>query len=773
MITIARAQNVMEVFEPGAPTDVDLFAAKQKYVYQIFERTLLTDEGKTIVRAHEDDYNAQEVYKKLVAHYKQSTKASLNAGDMLTYITSVRLDDGSWKGSSLGFVNHFLEQIRLYHQQVPSSERFSNKQVRTLLQNAITLADHFSMVKGQADLHKTKTGNYPDLSQYVELVKSATTTHDRRTTRTRPSLVTPKRCNVYSHDIVYDDGDDTYTANDLDTNYDINSPIETILANAAKTTPRQAPPPLGLQLPFDKWKILTPAQQQTWRSLPDDMKRVLLSSTSLTPSTSLSPPSKPGTIAQFANQHEQYNRDGDVGADELFHDALHLTNDGDDSAEADVGTHLAHSTKINDAHVGDLRRLMSTSSKRPPQASHKNKANPTKVNEVMIDGETFVHVNKHQVNTHIIYDVSAAHSIKAGASLVDRGANGGIAGDDVRLIPMGLSVDRKVNVRGVDNHELESIPLASVGGVTPTQHGPVIVIFHQYAYLARGKTIHSSRRLEHFHNQVDDKSMKVGGSQHIITLDGYVLPLDIKQGLAYLRLCPYTDDEWDSLPHVIMTSDTIGEPTFLDHTYDDDNDIWFDTIKPGSADFDAYGDYRHRTVTLHDITLDAPENTMDDFTHVDKIIETCVHFAHTNPQDAQVTFLSFEHFVQKTPPNYALLRKFFAYLPVDVIQRTFQHSTQYAKTSISTILTKHYKGLYPALNVRRRAEPVATDFVEADTPAIDDGSCAAQVYVGTNSMVLDVYGVKTSAQFVNTLEDVICHRGAMSLLISDSPCLLY
>ena len=33
---------------------------------------------------------------------------------------------------------------------------------------------------------------------------------------------------------------------------------------------------------------------------------------------------------------------------------------------------------------------------------------------------------------------------------------------------------------------------------------------------------------------------------------------------------------------------------------------------------------------------------------------------------------------------------------------------------------------------------------------------------------MDVYGIKTDSQFVNTLEDCICDWGVMSQLISDS-----
>jgi hypothetical protein len=53
-------------------------------------------------------------------------------------------------------------------------------------------------------------------------------------------------------------------------------------------------------------------------------------------------------------------------------------------------------------------------------------------------------------------------------------------------------------------------------------------------------------------------------------------------------------------------------------------------------------------------------------------------------------------------------------------------------------------------------------------PAIDDGSTCAQIFVGTESLLVDAYGMRTDKQFVNTLEDVIRDRGAMSRLISDS-----
>jgi hypothetical protein len=84
-----------------------------------------------------------------------------------------------------------------------------------------------------------------------------------------------------------------------------------------------------------------------------------------------------------------------------------------------------------------------------------------------------------------------------------------------------------------------------------------------------------------------------------------------------------------------------------------------------------------------------------------------------------------------------------------------------------TILKKYYKSPFPALNVKPRDEPVATDTIFSNTPAIDGGKTCAQIFVGTETLVTDVYGMKSEKQFVNTLEDNIRKRGAMSRLLSD------
>ena len=74
----------------------------------------------------------------------------------------------------------------------------------------------------------------------------------------------------------------------------------------------------------------------------------------------------------------------------------------------------------------------------------------------------------------------------------------------------------------------------------------------------KGHTIHSSGQIEWHKNLVDDESVKVGGTQHITTLDGYGFPLKCTGGLMYLSILGKpTDEELVKYPSVHLTSDMI------------------------------------------------------------------------------------------------------------------------------------------------------------------------------------------------------------------------
>ena len=191
-----------------------------------------------------------------------------------------------------------------------------------------------------------------------------------------------------------------------------------------------------------------------------------------------------------------------------------------------------------------------------------------------------------QVCQHYLFQ----HANHTNQQLVDRGANGGLAGSDMRVIH---KTHCKINIQGIDNHEVTGLDVVTAATLLNTSQGKVIGIFNEYAYRGKGSSIHSSGQLEWFKTNVDEKSVKVGGTQLITTLDGYSVPLLIKDGLAYATsLGKPTDQDMDTYPHVFFTSPDEWDPSVLDH-----DPPHLDGLDPsqvpdqpfGDPMFDAYG----------------------------------------------------------------------------------------------------------------------------------------------------------------------------------------
>ena len=199
----------------------------------------------------------------------------------------------------------------------------------------------------------------------------------------------------------------------------------------------------------------------------------------------------------------------------------------------------------------------------------------------------------NSVHTHLFYHVAQAKQAQHG-SLVDRGANGGLAGSDVRILSKS---SRNCTVTGIDQHQINGLDIVQSATLVKTNHGYVNLIMNEYAYYEKGHTIHSSGQIEWNENQVDDRSVKVGGSQYITTLDGYSFPLKCIGGLMYLSIMGKpTDEELLKYPSVHLTSIHEWNPSVLDYSHPegDGEPLWacdpqhLDLLDPN---FDTHGLY--------------------------------------------------------------------------------------------------------------------------------------------------------------------------------------
>jgi len=184
--------------------------------------------------------------------------------------------------------------------------------------------------------------------------------------------------------------------------------------------------------------------------------------------------------------------------------------------------------------------------------------------------------NMHLTNpfTDPGYAVSSHSRANKCYSLIDRGANGGIQGDDMCVVNIAQP-ERCIDVTGIDDHEIPKLRIGTAAGVATSQSGEVILVFHQYALHGRGKTIHSSSQLEHYKNVVNDRPLKLGGTQSITTNDGHTSPSDFQNGSPSLKLRPYMDEEWDTFPTVIMTEDMEWDPRHYDQEISNEK-AWYD-----------------------------------------------------------------------------------------------------------------------------------------------------------------------------------------------------
>ena len=83
---------------------------------------------------------------------------------------------------------------------------------------------------------------------------------------------------------------------------------------------------------------------------------------------------------------------------------------------------------------------------------------------------------------------------------------------------------RKCTVTGIDQHQINGLDIVQCAVLVNTNHGYVNLIRDEYAYYGKGHTIYSSGQIEWHKNLVDNKSVKVGGTECITTLDSYAFP---------------------------------------------------------------------------------------------------------------------------------------------------------------------------------------------------------------------------------------------------------
>jgi hypothetical protein len=186
--------------------------------------------------------------------------------------------------------------------------------------------------------------------------------------------------------------------------------------------------------------------------------------------------------------------------------------------------------------------------------------------------------------------------------------------------------------------------------------------------------------------EINNRSWLLPGGKQRISIDGYQITVDFKNGLPYLWCRKPTETELALLPHIIMTSDIEWDPNLYDNSVEDLQEF-HDT----SVDFidhdnplDQYGEFRFRTVATHSTI---PEEEFFDavmYTDFSDIVDDVIDNVHpgvvSNVYDLNLTD------VAKVKPDFALLRPLFGWAPPYTIKKTFDVTTQYVRGRMSDTL---------------------------------------------------------------------------------------
>jgi hypothetical protein len=89
--------------------------------------------GKAIIRSHKKDYDAQKAYAELKNYHLTSNTALFSANKIMEYLTSARINDGSWHGSVENFIINWQNQFRLYERLVPTTSHYKDEQNLAML----------------------------------------------------------------------------------------------------------------------------------------------------------------------------------------------------------------------------------------------------------------------------------------------------------------------------------------------------------------------------------------------------------------------------------------------------------------------------------------------------------------------------------------------------------------------------------------------------------------------------------------------------------------
>ena len=398
-----KAQGLYDVADPdhdpesGDIYEQELFQGKQSFVYSVLVTSLQTEKGRELVKEFEGD--ARSIILKLHHYHTKSNVAQHDIITLTTDITNLTLND-TWKGTVRQFLSHFKEKLRLLDSLVPVSDQLPEITRITFLQRAVQQNHDLRQIHVMDSVWRFKTLT---LETYYNLLWDAAHQYDLHHTKKGPQ----RKAFLSQQEEVHDE--DGYGIEEeqfsTDPEPEEPSPYSVYQSSFHLKMPQKS------YLPPKIWETLS---ESTKQMIIEHNKKVKLNNPTPYSSGSKTKPNptlgKPTYAPQQVHQHSQ-----------------------DESTEAsppDTPTLTLVNKCLAESGIDptDIQNVMSVSHAKRSISSH--------------DSSRKIHIHQRYVFTRV--NQSNHH-------LIDRGANGGLAGADMKVIH---TTPRKINNVGIDDHEL-------------------------------------------------------------------------------------------------------------------------------------------------------------------------------------------------------------------------------------------------------------------------------------------------------------------------------
>ena len=375
---------------------------------------------------------------------RTSSKGASEKRRLTQYITNTVLDD-NFKGTTQQFVLHFNDQFRQLDEISEDSEKLPPSLKLTFLQTAVRSINDLRIVETLDEFQSTTYGDGSSTSSsydtYYDLLINACVRYDN----TKKANI-GKRRNVYTINI-----DDTY----------VDHPTACI--DHVRNSPYG-----GIDLPPDEGhQVHTPSCRHPPSPRPGNPSRP-----SFRPQSQNSGPTKPirrydGPIFLPPQIYKLLSQDAMKALKAYNTEALtrihqrkvHNTEIVDTPQDEPPGPPVPEKDlpdlpdlpesdlDIPDDHILDFLNSQCHRSEDLDQALQAYQAYQ------VLRPQDSTMTPERSISLHFTYHIAQASQVKHG-SLVDRGANGGLVGSDVRILSRS---SRKCTVTGIDSHELQGL----------------------------------------------------------------------------------------------------------------------------------------------------------------------------------------------------------------------------------------------------------------------------------------------------------------------------